>query len=387
MSFSNRDVGIKVPLPCLLVQVAVAQTCHFLFFQAEMLNDPEFAKNVGLERMLRVRDSACSGFVGTVSSGSRVVADSRCAGDSSAGFLDPGAFSGGENNSVNAASEKRRCDRVASAFAGETSPEGAELVLVAAGKTDPKDTEFVLAVAGETDPENAEMALAAAGETDPEDAESVRSLAGSVDRELRRSGPSVRLNAHATACESTGIIGMVEVIESDFPSLSYSVNSCPGLSTSACARASRVAAASAGAAARVCAVSSSCAVSAVARAHASTLHGAHNSWSDTVRLQGPRRRRCTIGWVSGLAEDLRPVSEVEAGANFRPAGSVRGQVPDSLPRRQPGTGTRQGKRRVVTPSLHPEVPGIQFVSPGYGLDIRQSMGWTKVCGTARSGIC
>ena len=33
-----------------------------------------------------------------------------------------------------------------------------------------------------------------------------------------------------------------------------------------------------------------------------------------------------------------------------------------------------------------EVPGVQFVSPGYGLDIRQSMGWTKVCGTARSGI-
>ena len=29
----------------------------------------------------------------------------------------------------------------------------------------------------------------------------------SVDRELRRSGPSVRLNAHATASESTGIIG------------------------------------------------------------------------------------------------------------------------------------------------------------------------------------
>ena len=41
---------------------------------------------------------------------------------------------------------------------------------------------------------------------------------------------------------------------------------------------------------------------------------------------------------------------------------------------------------MVTPSLHPEVPGIQFVSPGYGLDIRQSMGWTKVCGTAQSGI-
>ena len=86
------------------------------------------------------------------------------------------------------------------------------------------------------------------------------------------------------------------------------------------------------------------------------------------------------------AEDLRPVSEVEAGVNFRPVGGVQGQVAGSLPRRQPGTGTRQVKGSVVTPSLHTEVPGIQFVSPRYGLDIRQSMGWTKVCGTAQSGI-
>ena len=110
------------------------------------------------------------------------------------------------------------------------------------------------------------------------------------------------------------------------------------------------------------------------------------SWSDTVRLQGPTRRRGTKGGVSGPAEDLRPVSEVEAGVNFRPAGGVRGQVAGSLPGRQPGTGTRQVRGGAVTPSLHPEVPGIQFVSPGYGLDIRQSMGWTKVCGTAQSGI-
>ena len=95
---------------------------------------------------------------------------------------------------------------------------------------------------------------------------------------------------------------------------------------------------------------------------------------------------CTKGGVSGPAENLLPVSEVEAGVNFRPAGGVRGQVAGSLPRRQPGTGTRQVKGSVVTPSLHPEVPGIQVVSPGHGLDIRQSMGWTKVCQTARSGI-
>ena len=55
-------------------------------------------------------------------------------------------------------------------------------------------------------------------------------------------------------------------------------------------------------------------------------------------------------------------------------------------RRQPGAGSRQQRVGVDTPSLHPEVPGIQLVSPGYFLDIRQSMGWTKACETARSGI-
>ena len=102
--------------------------------------------------------------------------------------------------------------------------------------------------------------------------------------------------------------------------------------------------------------------------------------------QSPTGTRRVKGGVSGLAEDLRPVSEVEAGVNFRPAGGVRGQVAGSIPRKQPGTGPRRVREGAVTPSLHPEVPDIQFVSPGYGLDIRQSMGWTKVCGTARSGI-
>ena len=102
--------------------------------------------------------------------------------------------------------------------------------------------------------------------------------------------------------------------------------------------------------------------------------------------QGLMWRRCTKGGVSGPAEDLLPVSEVEAGVNVRPAGGVRGQVAGSLPRKQPGTGTRRQRVGVDTPSLHPEVPGNQFVSLGYGLDIRQSMGWTKVCETAQSGI-
>ena len=125
---------------------------------------------------------------------------------------------------------------------------------------------------------------------------------------------------------------------------------------------------------------------AVAHARSTPMHDAHNSWSDTGRVQGPTERRCTKGGVSGPAEDLRLVSEVEAGVNFRPAGGVRGQVAGSLPRRQPGTGTRQVRGGAVTPSLHPEVPDTRFASPGRGLGIRQSMGWMKVCSTARSGI-
>ena len=62
-----------------------------------------------------------------------------------------------------------------------------------------------------------------------------------------------------------------------------------------------------------------------------------------------------------------------------------GQVAGSLPRKQPGTGTRQVKGGAVTPSLHPKVPDTRFASPGRGLGIKQSMGWTKVCSTARSG--
>ena len=102
--------------------------------------------------------------------------------------------------------------------------------------------------------------------------------------------------------------------------------------------------------------------------------------------KGPTGTRSTKDGVCGPAEELRPVSEVEAGVNFRPAGSVRGQVAGSLPGRQPGTGTRRVRESAVTHSLHPEVPDTQYVSPGRGLGIRQSMGWTKVCQTAQSGI-
>ena len=55
----------------------------------------------------------------------------------------------------------------------------------------------------------------------------------------------------------------------------------------------------------------------VAHARSTPMHVAHNSWSDTGRVQGPTGRSGTEGGVSGPAEDLRPVSEVKAGVNFR----------------------------------------------------------------------
>ena len=214
--------------------------------------------------------------------------------------------------------------------------------------------------------------------------------------------------APSTAGESSGISGLHEVSESDSPlhvsRVINSLNSSLGVDMQTCACAA--AALPAAAAPRSWSTVARLSDAVVAPVHASPMHHAciagstggflpmqkstsyclRNSWSDTVRGQGPTGTRIVKGGVSGLAEDLRPVSEVEAGVNLRPAGGVRGQVAGSIPRRQPGTGTRRVREGAVTPSLHPEVPGIQFVSPGYGLGIRQSMGWTKVCGTAQSGI-
>ena len=92
------------------------------------------------------------------------------------------------------------------------------------------------------------------------------------------------------------------------------------------------------------------------------------------RVEGPTGRRRTKRGVSGPAEDLLPVSEVEAEAHFRLAGGVRRQVVGHIPGRQPGSGTRRVREGAVTPSLHPEVPDTQCVSPGRGLGIRRSRG-------------
>ena len=119
----------------------------------------------------------------------------------------------------------------------------------------------------------------------------------------------------------------------------------------------------------------------------SPVHDAHNSWSDTGRVLGPTGTKRVKGGVSGPAEDLRPVSEVEAGVKFRPAGGVRGQVAGSLPGRQPGTGTRPSKGRC----------GRTFPPPG-GSWYPFRVTWIRIghqaingldeggCGTARSGI-
>ena len=143
-------------------------------------------------------------------------------------------------------------------------------------------------------------------------------------------------------------------------------SSCLGSLSSACAR--RVARSAATASARVCPGSSSLAVSvAVAHTNVSILHLAcYNSWSDTGSARDPRGGRGSKREVSRLAEDLRRVSEVEAGVIFRPTCGVLGQVAGLLPRRQPGTGIRRRREGAVTPSFHPKVPDTRLASLGSG---------------------
>ena len=148
----------------------------------------------------------------------------------------------------------------------------------------------------------------------------------------------------ATASENEGIIGLRHGSVS-----SPSINSSMGVDLSACAC---VAAALPAVASASCVRTSPALRSSAFAAHASVSPLHFNSWSDTVHnsrcagglvpvckstsytlgvgRQVPTGRRSSKGGVSGPAEDLRPVSEVEAGANFRLAGGVRGQVAGSL---------------------------------------------------------
>ena len=89
-----------------------------------------------------------------------------------------------------------------------------------------------------------------------------------------------RLGLPATAGESQRIIGLRERYESDFPSLNSS--GCVGVD--ACARASALPAASASLSSSAFPPAS---LAVVAHAPSTPMHGAHNSWSDTVRVRGP----------------------------------------------------------------------------------------------------
>ena len=205
----------------------------------------------------------------------------------------------------------------------------------------------------------------------------------------------------ATASESVGIIGLRHVSKSQFDSLFVpSIDSSMGVDLSACARV---------AASASCSSTSPALLFSASAAYASVSPLLSNSWSDTVhhsRCAGgcclcanppvaPWGLAVRVPGEGGAPKVVFPVRRKicvlsqrwRQGVNFRPAGGVRGQVAGSIPRKQPGTGSRRFRVGVDTPSLHPEVPGIQFVSPGRGLDIRQLMGWTNVCETARSGIC
>ena len=106
-------------------------------------------------------------------------------------------------------------------------------------------------------------------------------------------------SAHATAGESDGTIGFSRLSELEFPSL----NSSGCVAAVACARLPAVPGLSAAASSSAFPPAS---LAVVAHARSTPMHDAHNSWSDTGRVQGPTGRRCTKGGVSGLAEDLRP---------------------------------------------------------------------------------
>ena len=344
------------------------------YSEALIADDPELQKSIrGLEAMLRVCDSLGPGQSPSLVPVTKVSASLPAR--SGAGETDAVpelleiAAGAGENDAVFALSERVsgvETDPVPTVFEIDT-------VRVSKRCIDP-GTGDVRRVFGSGKLRGvADAAAATAGEN-----ERIIALPEVTESALAKvKGLAVAsATAGATVGESQGIIGLRE---SQIPSL----NSSGCLSVHACASLPSAPAVSA----RVCPVPSSSAVSAaVAHARFTPMHDAHKSWSDTVRSQGPTGRRCTKGGVSGPAEDLRPVPEVEAGVNFRPTGWVRGQVAGSLPGRQPGTGTRTSKGSVVTPSLHPEVLDSLFVSPGPGKRIRQSMGWTKVCGTTQSGI-
>ena len=127
------------------------------------------------------------------------------------------------------------------------------------------------------------------------------------------------------------------------------------------------------------------ALPAVIDAHAddSLMRGASNA--GVFCREGPTGTRMVKGGVSGPAEDLRPVSEVEAGVNFWPAGCVRGQVAGSLTRK--ATRHRYQAGLVVVRWLPFPPPGGFWypilVSPGRGKGHQASDGLDEGCAVPR----
>ena len=182
--------------------------------------------------------------------------------------------------------------------------------------------------------------------------------------------------------ESQMIVGLLEVIESGFFSSEF-IDSFAGDATHAYARGLITLAAPASAASlltpnvssSVCAPASCSTVAVVAPRATCTIACCTEfscvwwflacaeihllEFDLAVCNLCPTGRSGTKVLVSSPSEDLRPVSEVEAGVSFRTAGSVRGQGGDQ----GQATGCTGS---AVTPSVHPEVPGAHFVLPGRG---------------------
>ena len=108
----------------------------------------------------------------------------------------------------------------------------------------------------------------------------------------RAASPGRDRTAHATAGESDEIIGSSRLSELEFPPL----NSSWCVAAVACARLPAVPGLSATASSSAFPPAS---LAVVAHARSTPMHVAHNSWSDTVRVQGPTGTKRVKGGVSG----------------------------------------------------------------------------------------
>ena len=123
-----------------------------------------------------------------------------------------------------------------------------------------------------------------------------------------------------------------------------------------------------------------------------SAHGACNEvrWRPHPTNQPPPLLRCmrAAAWIntsSQAASEPPPPQQPQPRPRPRPPPQPQ-KPPQPLkppsPPQPPGSRRSGWRRGAVTPSLHPKIPD----TPGRGLGVRQSMGWTKVCSTDRSGI-